>query len=447
MRILFRMLRLACAYKARALCNGIFVSGLDLRRLSREDIGYKLFFHFARARIDRQRRRVSCSIFGTGLFRETAVHVDGIGAVLLTGITEASVRTWPPVPTATPAPPGTAEAPRPGPEAAVLPARAPGIDARKVEAAVGRLFDDRGRRNPLRTRAVAVAQDGRIVCERYAPGIGPDTRLLSWSMAKSFVSVLVGILAGHGRIRIDDPAPVPEWSDPRDPRHAITVSQLLRMSSGLAWTETYGEKPISDVTRMLYFEPDMARFAASQPLTAPPDTGFRYSSGSINIVCRIIRDLFASREEYLAFPHRALFDRIGMRSAAWTTDVAGTLVGSSFLFATARDYARFGMFCLADGIWRGERILPEGWMRWATTPTPTDPSAEYGAGFWLNRDPADASKGRAYPKLPADFFYANGHQGQMIGVLPSRNLVVVRLGMTWGSEWGREDFLAELLSS
>jgi CubicO group peptidase (beta-lactamase class C family) len=457
MRILIRKLRLACAYKARALCNGIFVSGLDPRRLSREDCGYNPFFHSARARVDRQRRSVSCSLFGTGLFRETAVHVDGVGAVLLTGITEESVRAWPPpgttvaerhqAPAAPSGPPLTREPPWPEPQTIAPPARTAAIDVRRVEAAVGRLFDDRGRHNPLRTRAVVVVQDGRIVCERYAAGIGPDTRLLSWSMAKSFVSVLVGILAGQGRIRVDEPAPVPEWSDPRDPRHAITVSHLLRMSAGLAWTETYGEKPISDVTRMLYFEPDMARFAASQPLTAPPDTGFRYSSGSINIVCRIIRDLFASREEYLAFPHRALFDRIGMRSAAWTTDVAGTLVGSSFLFATARDYARFGMFCLADGIWRGERILPEGWMRWATTPTPTDPSAEYGAGFWLNRDPADASKGRAYPKLPADFFYANGHQGQMIGVLPSRNLVVVRLGMTWGSEWGREDFLAELLSS
>ncbi|MCX7030372.1 MAG: serine hydrolase, partial [Spirochaetes bacterium] len=256
-----------------------------------------------------------------------------------------------------------------------------------------------------------------------------------------------GILAGQGKIRIDEPAPVPEWSDAGDPRHAITISQLLRMSSGLAWTETYAEQPISDVNRMLFLEPDMAAYAAGRPLAAEPDTVWNYSSGSTNILCRIMRGFFQSQEEYLAFPHRALFEQIGMQSAVWGTDAVGTLVGSSYLFATARDFARFGMFCLADGVWKGEGILPEGWMRWATTPTPTDPNAEYGAGFWLNRDPVDTSRTRAYPKLPTDFSYANGHQGQMIGVIPSRRLVVVRLGMTWGSEWGREDFLAEVLGS
>jgi CubicO group peptidase (beta-lactamase class C family) len=447
MNVLFQKLRIACAYKAKVLCNGVFVSGLDPRRLSREDTGFNPLFLLARARIDRMRRGVSCSILGTGIFRETAVHVDGIGAVLLAGVPEETVRAWRPVAASAPASLDAAAVPWPAGGQIVPAGRGRGLDPRKVERAVGRLFDDRGRRNPLRTRAVVVVQDGSIVSERYAQGLGPGTRLLSWSMAKAVVSVLAGILAGPGRIRLDEPAPVPEWSDVRDPRHAITVSQLLRMSSGLSWTETYGEQPISDVNRMLFFEPDMSRFAAGQPLAANPDTAWCYSSGNTNIVCRIMRGLFASQEEYLAFPHRALFDRIGMRSVVWGTDASGTLVGSSYLFATARDFARFGMFCLADGVWQGERILPEGWMTWATTPTTTDPNAEYGAGFSLNRNPADTSRTRAYPKLPADFFYANGHEGQMVGVIPSRGLVVVRLGMTWGGEWGSEDFLAELLEA
>lgn len=443
---LHELLRMACACKARVLCNGVFVSGLDPRRLSREDAGSHPFFRLAWPRIDRERRSVACSILGTGLCEEKAVHVDGIGAVLLSGTPEDAVRAWPPVRAAEPVR-DAAAAPWPLGDAIEPAAAAHGMEAGKVEAAVARLFDDRGRRNPLRTRAVVVVHDGRIVCERYAPGFGPGTRMLSWSMAKSVVSVLVGILAGQGRVRIDEPAPVPEWADPRDPRHGITVSQLLRMSSGLAWTETYAEQPLSDVNRMLFLEPDMARFAAGMPLAAPPDTAWRYCSGNTNIVCRIMRGLFAAQEEYLAFPRRALFERIGIRDAAWGTDVSGTIVGSSYLFATARDYARFGLFCLADGVWQGERILPPGWMRWATTPTPTDPNAEYGAGFWLNRDPVDASRQRAYPKLPTDFYYANGHEGQMIGIVPSRKLVVVRLGMTWGSEWGREEFLAELLDA
>jgi CubicO group peptidase (beta-lactamase class C family) len=447
--VLRQKLRLACAYKAKALANGLFVQGLDRRRLTWEDTGSNPLFHLAWARIDRERRTVSCSILGTGLSRQTAVHVDGIGAVLPAGVEEESVRAWrvPAGPAASAAaaePWPTGDAPAPG--NARAPASA-GLDARKAASAVERLFDDRGRRPPIRTRAVIVVQDGRIVCERYAAGIGAGTRLLSWSMAKSVVSVLVGIVAGQGRLRLEEPAPVPEWSDPRDPRHGITVSELLRMSSGLAWSETYGEQPISDVTRMLFLEPDMARFAAARPLAEKPGAAWCYSSGSTNIVCGILRGLFASQEEYLAFPRRTLFDRIGMRSAVWGTDAAGTLVGSSYLFATARDYARFGMFCLADGIWQGERILPEGWMAWATTPTPTDENAEYGAGFWLNRDPPDASRARAFPKLPPDFYYANGHEGQMIGIIPSRRLVVVRLGMSWGSDWGREDFLAELLEA
>ena len=241
MRTLGFLLRLACAYKARVLCNGVFVSGLEARLLSREDAGYKVFFHLAFARIDRERRSVECSILGTGLFREKAVHVDGIGAVLLSGTPETAVRALVPVRTPSEGPHDPrAAVPWPVAESVVPSPRGSGIDQRKVEVAVDRLFDDRGRHNPLRTRAVLVAHDGKLVCERYAPGFGPATRMLSWSMAKSVVSALVGILAGQGRIRIDEPAPVPEWADGRDPRHAITPSQLLRMSSGLAWTETYG---------------------------------------------------------------------------------------------------------------------------------------------------------------------------------------------------------------
>ena len=180
-------------------------------------------------------------------------------------------------------------------------------------------------------------------------------------------------------------------------------------------------------------------------MAAEPGRVFNYNTGGSQVLSSVVG--LAAGIPAAEFARRELFDRIGMRSAVWGTDASGTIVGSSYLFATARDFARFGMFCLADGVWQGGRILPEGWMAWATTPTPADPNAEYGAGFWLNRDPALAGKARVYPKLPTDFYYANGHQGQMIGIIPSRKLVVVRLGMTWGSDWGREDFLAELLEA
>ena len=405
-----------------------------------------MLFHLAFARIDRERRSVECSILGTGLFREKAVHVDGIGAVLLTGIPEETVRAWPRVRAAAAASPESLADP---------------LASRRSD----RSFDPRLRHrsarrskprsagssttavggNPLRTRAVLVVHDGKLVCERYAPGFGPDTRMLSWSMAKSVVSVLVGILAGQGRIRIDEPGSGARVGRPARPaaRHHPEPAPAHELGPRL----DRDLRGAADRRR----QPHAVPRARHGPLRRRPAAG----DGARHDVplllgqhehplpdhARPVRE----REEYLAFPHRALFDRIGIRGAAWGTDASGTIVGSSYLFATARDFARFGMFCLADGVWQGERILPEGWMRWATTPTPTDPSAEYGAGFWLNRDPTDTGRRRAYPKLPTDFYYANGHQGQMIGVIPSRKLVVVRLGMTWGSEWGREEFLAEVL--
>jgi CubicO group peptidase (beta-lactamase class C family) len=221
----------------------------------------------------------------------------------------------------------------------------------------------------------------------------------------------------------------------------------MRMSSGLEWFEDYTEHPVSDVNRMLFLEPDMGAFAASKPLAAPPDSRWRYSSGTTNIVCRILRDAVGGREAFWAFPRRELFDRIGMRSAVWGVDASGVFIGSSYLYATARDFARFGLFCLNDGLWEGERILPEGWMAYSTTPTPTAQLGQYGAFFWLNRGaPANAAM-RPYPELPADLYLAEGFQGQAIVVIPSRKVVAVRLGMTYNDFWGMPKFLAEVLAA
>jgi CubicO group peptidase (beta-lactamase class C family) len=251
---------------------------------------------------------------------------------------------------------------------------------------------------------------------------------------------------GDGRLALAEHAPVPEWSGGGDPRRAITLDQLLRMSSGLAFDETYG--PLSDVTRMLYRAPDMGAFAARSPLAAQPGRVWSYSSGTANLVARMLRDL-ADRDlaSQVRFANDRLFDPVGMTSAFFEPDASGSFVGSSYVFMTARDWARFGELHRLGGAWDGRRILPEGWVRYVTTPAPAAPDGVYGAHWWLNAgDPADPAR-RAWPSLPADTYAAEGHSGQYVVVVPSAKLVVVRLGLSEPDDGrdGTEELVADLI--
>jgi CubicO group peptidase (beta-lactamase class C family) len=303
-----------------------------------------------------------------------------------------------------------------------------GVDTTVLEAALDAAFAEPYPDRTRQTRAVVVVHRGRIVAERYAPGISKDTELVGWSMTKSVTNALVGIVVGRGALDLETPAPVPEWSSPDDPRHAITLDQLLRMSSGLEFIEIYDGKPDSDDALMNYTMADTGAFAASKPLQVPPDTRWEYSSGTTNIIGRIVRGA-VDAGEYWTFPRRALFDRVGMASAVLEPDASGTFVGSSYMYATARDWARFGLLYLRDGVWDSERILPEGWVEYSTTPTPGAVSGEaYGAQFWLNTESPPGSGVRWLPFLPEDAYACRGYAGQFVIVIPSRDLVVVRLG-------------------
>lgn len=442
-------LPIGCAFKAKALCAAVFVSGRDPAVAEREDIGFSPLFTLFYATIDREEKSVTCSLLGTGIYKKKAVHVDGLGAILLSGIEEKAIRDWKPVMShaehADPADPKTV----PWPKGEKLPETplSVQIDIAKIDSAVEKLFVESNPDKKLRTRAVLIVHNGRVIAERYAPGITEDTPLLSWSIAKSFTNALVGILVKQNQITVGTPAAVPEWQTADDPRRSITLDQLLRMSSGLQWVEAYAERPVSDVNMMLLLKPDMGTYAATRPLAVKPDSLWRYSSGTTNIICRLIREKFESREAYWAFPRRELFDKLGMKRVIWETDATGTFVGSSYLYATARDYARFGMLYLNDGVWQGERILPEGWVAYSTTPTRAAPKGEYGAHFWLNRGRTAQATERLYPRLPADAFFARGYQGQIIAMIPSRNLVVVRLGMTYDDQWGMESFITAIIDA
>ena len=436
--------------KAKILASSVFLSGRDPAVVEAEDLGFHPLFRIFKARVDMENKRVTCSLLGTGLFSSTAVYREGFGVTLLSGGTgEEDVRAWP-------KPALDVEIANTDPESVDWPTGdrmtlyppPANIDLARIKAAGDRLFEEPDPSHLLRTRALLIIHDGGLIYEKYGPRTTKNTLLLSWSVVKSMTNALVGILVGQGKLVLDSPAPVPEWAGAADPRRAVTLDQLMCMSSGLEWFEAYADRPVSDVNRMLFRKPDMGAFAAAKPLTAPPDSVWKYSSGTANLVQRIIRKAFASDEDYWNFPRRALFDRIGMRSAVWERDASGTFVGSSYLYATARDFARFGLLCANDGIWMGERILPEGWMKYSTTPAPAAPKGEYGALFWLNAGAPGKPDTRPYPRLPADTYFALGFQGQTIAVLPSQKLVVVRLGMTYDDDWGGMNvFLPEIVAA
>jgi CubicO group peptidase (beta-lactamase class C family) len=378
-----------------------------------------------------------------GLVRARAIHRPGLGCTLLRDATAESLAqpdgvdaAREPLPAGAPWPRGAAAPTDPAPAA--------------ISAAIDRAFAEPVPANGRvrHTTAIVVAHDGRLVADRYASGYGPETPMLSWSMAKSVTAALVGIEIGDGRLVLQAPAPVPEWSSPDDPRRAITLDQLMRMSSGLEFGESFG--PVDDLPRMLFQYGDVGAYAAAKKLAAPPDTVWSYSSGTANIVARILRELHGNDLGALVrFSRERLFDAAGMSSAFFEPDASGTFIGSSFAFMTARDWARFGELHRQDGVWFGRRILPEGWVRYVTTPTPLAPDGRYGAHFWLNAgDPSDPSR-RPWPKLPTDTYAAAGHSGQYVFVVPSAKLVVVRLGLSLpddGKE-GAEDLVADVIAA
>jgi CubicO group peptidase (beta-lactamase class C family) len=288
------------------------------------------------------------------------------------------------------------------------------------------------------TYALLVVKHGKLIYERYDAGANAIYMQYSWSMAKSVTHALVGILAAQGRIGLYDPVAVPEWQASDDPRREITLDHLLRMSSGLAFNEDYVDGQTSDVIPMLLSEgrDDTGAFAANKEAIHPPDREWSYSSGTTNIICRLLRDIIGNGATGMsAFMEENLFRPLGMRTPTPRFDTSGTFVGSSFLFATPQDFARFGYLYLRDGVWDGRRILPEGWVDYARTPTYQDDEQAYGAHWWLR------------PKT--SWFMASGYDGQRILIAPDKDAIVVRCGRTNAEAidpiWNRLNELVEQL--
>lgn len=419
--ILLDLLPVLTGYTAKTLASGVFVSGLPLESVLAEDLDATA--QRVPWRVSQDGRSLTVSLFGLGA--RTAHFQPGLGATLLpVGEVPASFAYSPKTPSAPdpalPWPLGDGESPDPLTQE----------QRAQLDTAVDWAFEEFAPGRSWNTRAVAVAQHGRLVAEKYGAGIKENTPLLGWSMSKSVVNALAGILVKARKLDIHQPAPVAEWAAQGDPRGAITLEHLLWMSSGLAFDEDYGD-PYGDVLTMLFREPGCGTYAASRPLLHAPGTVWDYSSGTTNLICRILREQHGGApEDFLNFPREALFAPLGMTSAVMEPDASGTFIGSSYTFATARDWARFGQLFLQDGVWNGERLLPEGWVAYSTTPAPQSPRGHYGAQWWLNAGTPGNPDDRAFPDLPTDMYYASGHEGQFVVVVPSRGVVIVRLGLT-----------------
>jgi CubicO group peptidase (beta-lactamase class C family) len=439
----WQVIAIGAAYKAKILCSGVFISNRDPREIMGEDL--ESILGMIDAKVDFATRSVSASF--PGVPSQHAIFREQRGCTLLAGASDAELRESGgahPIALSLPVPQKKSTSVQTIPQLKNL----PDASREKIAQALDKAFSEKDRKNPVKTRAVIVQYDGRTIAERYAPGFSASTPLSGWSLAKSAMNALVGILVYEGKLSIDRPVAIAEWSGHEDKRKIITLDHLLRMNSGLKFDETNGPF-VSDVNVMLLRSRDTAAYALARPLKYDPGTHWQYSSGTTNIISRIIRDCMGGKgADYQSFPHQSLFDKIGMANAVLESDEAGNFVGSSFMYATARDWARFGQLYLQDGIWEDKRILPEGWVAYSTRPTPTATERPYGAHFWLNRRNSTDSKGYPFEKLPPDLFYASGFEGQYVVIIPSRKLVVVRLGMTKnGKAWDMEAFISDILEA
>ena len=285
-----------------------------------------------------------------------------------------------------------------------------------------------------RTKAMIVVHGGIIIGEWYGKGITPYTRLQSWSVAKSMLHAALGLAIADGRIAPSRPLPAPEWQSKEDPRKRITVLQLAQMTDGLRFDENYADAG-SHAMQMLFGggRGDVGAAAARASLAHEPGTHWSYSSGSANILSRHLRDRLGGGAAYARFLRERLLDRLGMRSAVPEFDAAGTWIGSSYVHATARDYARFGLLYLRGGLWTGEQLIPRDWVEHARTPTMAS-RGEYGALFWLNAPDPDTGKAAISARLPEDLFLARGFGGQIIAIVPSRDAVVVMLNANYADD-------------
>ncbi|MEO9513188.1 MAG: serine hydrolase [Flavobacteriaceae bacterium] len=420
----YSKLNIISGYAAKNMASSVFVAERAAASITQNDNNVPLI-KLAVTEVDNSDMSALSSVYG--FMKRKAVYREGLGAVLVNDDFDPSKETLKPnrnQPQDTiPYPYGQAS-----PKDTVFPE----INGNQLNKAMALAFE-----NPeiQKTRTVAVLYKGHLIAEKYIDGFTKDTPVLGWSMNKSVLATCYGILEHQAKLGMDWPAPIPEWQE--DERKEITLNHLLRMQSGLEWEEDYTK--ISDATKMLYLDSDMAQVQKNKKAIAKPTEIWNYSSGTTNLLSGILRQQFRTYQEYLDFPYAALIDKIGMYSMVLEADMEGNFIYSSYGWANTRDWARFGQLHLDRGNWNGEQIFSPEWVSYITEPTEGS-EGTYGAHFWINA-------GGRYPDVPKNLFSCNGYQGQYVFIIPSKNLVVVRTGLAKEPSFDINGFLSAVVKS
>ena len=433
-------LNTGAGFAAKNLCSGYHNSGYEFAALKQQAlVPVNPLFQLISYDYDAEQKRVTASV--AGMFERQAQFRSGIGCTLLglgqTSLEGSIVATDLPSSSAT----------LPWPEGLGDPVRLSGIDHGQLETVVAAAFAEPDEDFKRQTKAVLVVHQGELVAERYAAPLDREVPALSWSMAKSVTNLMVGSLVNRNKLAISDRVPFKSWQAEDDPRAQITIDNMLRMSSGLEFNETYGIN--TDVTHMLSNEISAADFAMDKPLAFPIDSHWAYASGTSNMLARIVYDTIGGtlQDKYDYF-REALFDPLGIRQAIVEHDGSNVFIGSSYFYTTARDWAKLGQLMLQDGVWNDQRLLPEGWAEYSTTPTPAAAKADYGAHFWLNGQPEGWEHPSIWPELPNDIYFMSGYQGQFVVVVPSEETVIVRLGYTYpGTDEGMQALIGGVIKA
>ena len=419
------MFPIGTGYAAKKMCSCHFIAGRSKASIQKDDLAMSPL-NLTSTIIDETAKTATSSIFGLGT--KTAVYRENLGCILLDGKDDYNVQLTLPKVRKNMA----AEWPR---GETVSQRKMAGVDYPALNQAINNVFDPSLNMDSIKTRAVVVVYKDSLIAEKYANGFDKDTEILGWSMNKSITSTLIGMLVKAGKMNLTDDHLYEEWIDERS---KITLNDLLQMQSGLAFEENYAA--VSDVTKMLFMNEDIVKEIAGNPLSDPIGTKWYYSSGTTNLVAGLIKKQFDDLQDYLKFPHEQLFRKIGMHSMVLETDESGNYIGSSYGYATPRDWAKFGLLYLNEGNWYGEQIVDTSWVNFTRQPAEHS-GGIYGGHFWHNHNHA------AYKDVPTDIYSCNGFEGQYVYIIPSKDLVIVRMGLNQGEEYDANQFLSNVIKA
>jgi CubicO group peptidase (beta-lactamase class C family) len=405
----FPRLNIISGFSAKNMCSCMFEADREQEFVMETDNNFSPI-NIAKYEVDTLNKRVTASVLG--FMKRTAIYQDDLGCKLVLKNEKSIPVVYNPVPHNYPS-----EAPFPFGNEKQKDTVFSNIDYQKLLNAVTNVFD-KNEIDSLKTRSLLVVYKNMIIAEKYDEGFDENSKILGWSMSKSVLASLLGILERKGEFDVNATHLFKEWSN--DERANITLNALLQMNSGLEWEEDYNK--ISDVTKMLFLESDMSQIQLNKPLQFKLNKHWNYSSGTTNLLSKYLRDQFDSHEAYLDFPVKQLYDKLGMSSMIVETDLSGNYIFSSYGWATTRDWAKLGLLYLHKGNWNGEQLLNESWVKYVSTPCEGS-NDTYGAHFWLNR-------GSELPDIPMNMYYMDGYQGQRVFIIPSHDLVVVRMGLT-----------------